>query len=152
MILLTNKKAYHDYEILDKYTAGIKLLGYEAKSLREKGGRLEGSYVKDISGKLKLVNFYIKRYSKVSQKIEDTDLSRTRDLLLNKREIDRIRTEISQKGKSCVPLNLRMDHGLFKIEIGVVRGRREYEKKVVAQRKEEKRDMERNRKISGTWA
>lgn len=152
MIILTNKKAYHDYEILDKYTAGIKLLGYEAKSLREKGGRLEGSYVKDISGKLKLVNFYIKRYSKVSQKIEDTDLSRTRDLLLNKREILKIRAEISQKGKSCVPLNLRIDHGLFKIEIGVVRGRREYEKKVVAQRKEEKRDMERNRKVAGTWA
>jgi SsrA-binding protein len=152
MIILTNKKAYHDYEILDKYTAGIKLLGYEAKSLREKGGRLEGSYVKDISGNLKLVNFYIKRYSKVSQKIEDTDLSRTRDLLLNKREILKIRAEISQKGKSCVPLNLRIDHGLFKIEIGVVRGRREYEKKVVAQRKEEKRDMERDRKVAGTWA
>lgn len=152
MILLTNKKAYHDYEILDKYIAGIKLLGYEAKSLREKGGRLEGSYIKDISGKLKLVNFYIKRYSKVSQKIEDTDLSRTRDLLLNKREILRIRTEISQKGKSCVPLNLRLDHGLFKIEIGVVRGRKEYEKKVVAQRKEEQRDMERNKKGIGTWA
>lgn len=152
MIILTNKKAYHDYEILDKYTAGIKLLGYEAKSLREKGGRLEGSYIKDISGKLKLVNFYIKRYSKVSQKIEDTDLSRTRDLLLNKREILKIRAEISQKGKSCVPLNLRIDHGLFKIEIGVVRGIKEYEKKVVAQRKEEKRDMERNRKVAGTWA
>jgi len=152
MILLTNKKAYHDYEILDKYIAGIKLLGYEAKSLREKGGRLEGSYIKDISGKLKLVNFYIKRYSKVSQKIEDTDLSRTRDLLLNKREILRIRTEISQKGKSCVPLNLRLDHGLFKIEIGVVRGRKEYEKKVVAQRKEEQRDKERNKKGIGTWA
>lgn len=152
MILLTNKKAYYDYEILDKYLAGIKLTGYEAKSLREKGGRLEGSYVKDVAGGLKLINFYIKRYSKISQQLEDSELSRTRDLLLNKKEIAKIRADISQKGKSCVPLNLRIEHGLFKIEIAVVRGRREYEKKVVAKEKQEKKDEAVARKSLGTWA
>jgi len=152
MILLTNKKAYYDYEILDKYLAGIKLTGYEAKSLREKGGRLEGSYVKDVAGGLKLINFYIKRYSKISQQLDDSELSRTRDLLLNKKEIAKIRADISQKGKSCVPLNLRIEHGLFKIEIAVVRGRREYEKKVVAKEKQEKKDEAVARKSLGTWA
>lgn len=150
MILLTNKKAYYDYEILDKYLAGIKLTGYEAKSLREKGGRLEGSYVKDVAGGLKLINFYIKRYSKISQQLDDSELSRTRDLLLTKKEISKIRTDISQKGKSCVPLNLRIEHGLFKIEIAVVRGRREYEKKVVAKEKQEKKDEAVARKSLGT--
>ena len=85
-----------------------------------------------------MINFYIKRYSKISQQLDDSELSRTRDLLLNKKEIAKIRADISQKGKSCVPLNLRIEHGLFKIEIAVVRGRREYEKKVVAKEKQEK--------------
>lgn len=152
MIILTNKKAYFEYQILEKYTAGIVLKGYEAKALRERRGRLEGSYIKEISGQLKLINFHISRYSKISQKIEDEELSRTKDLLLNKKEIIKIQKELNQKGKSCVPLNLRLEHGIFKIEIAIVKGKKEYEKKVVAKEKQEKKDLERARKASGTWA
>lgn len=152
MIILTNKKAYFEYQILEKYICGLKLTGYEAKSLREGRGRLDGSYIKNISGKLKLVNFYISRYSKISQKIEDEELARTRDILLNKREIQKILKELDQKGKSCVPLNLRMEHGLFKLEIAVVKGKKEFEKKASAKEKQEKRDLEKARKSMGTWA
>ena len=151
MIILTNKKAYFEYQILEKYTCGVKLLGYEAKALREGRGRLDGSYIKEISGTLKIVNFHISRYSKISQKIEDEDLSRTREILLNKKEIQKIKKELDQKGKSCVPLNLRMEHGLFKLEIAIVKGKKEYEKKIVAKEKQEKRDIERAKKSSGTW-
>jgi SsrA-binding protein len=151
MIILSNRKAFHDFQILDTYKAGIKLRGYEAKALREGRGRLEGSYVVKLQKGLFLTNFHIQRYSKISQKIEDSELGRSRELLLNKKEIEKIVTEISQKGKSCVPLHLHIDHGLFKIEIAIVKGKKEFEKKVVAKEKQEKRDLERAKKATGTW-
>jgi len=119
MIILTNKKAYFEYSILDKYLAGVKLKGFEAKALREGKGKLEGSYVKELEGKLKIVNFGIGRYSKISQQLEEGELSRTKDLLLNKKEILEIKKELAQKGKSCIPLNLRIERGLFKLEIAI---------------------------------
>ena len=98
-----------------------------------------------------MINFYIGRYSKISQKIEDQDLSKTKILLLNKKEISNIVSEISQKGKSCIPLNLRMEHGLFKLEIAVVKGKKEFEKKVVTKERQLKRELEREKKQAGTW-
>lgn len=152
MIIATNKKAYFDYTIVDKFVAGVKLKGFEAKALREGKGKLEGSYVKELEGKLKVVNFGIGRYSKISQKLEEGDISRTKELLLNKKEINEIKRELAQKGKSCVPLNLRIERGLFKLEIAIVKGKKEYEKKVVAKEKQEKRELEREKKQLGTWA
>jgi SsrA-binding protein len=152
MIILTNKKAYFDYIVLDKFTAGVKLKGFEAKALREGKGKLDGSYVKEIEGKLKVINFGIGRYSKISQQLEDTDLSRTKELLLNKREILEIKRELAQKGKSCVPLNLRIERGLFKLEIGIVKGKKEFEKKVVVKERQQKRELEKEKKQTGTWA
>jgi len=152
MIILTNKKAYFEYSILDKYLAGVKLKGFEAKALREGKGKLEGSYVKELEGKLKIVNFGIGRYSKISQQLEEGELSRTKDLLLNKKEILEIKKELAQKGKSCIPLNLRIERGLFKLEIAIVKGKKEYEKKSVAREREQKREFERTKKHQGTWA
>jgi len=151
MIILTNKKAYFEYSILEKYIAGVKLKGYEAKALREGKGKLEGSYVKVLDEKLKVVNFGIGKYSKISQKLEDEDISRTKDLLLNKKEISEIKRELDQKGKSCVPLNLRIERGLFKLEIAIVKGKKEFEKKVVVKERQQKRDLEREKKQVGTW-
>lgn len=152
MIILTNKKAYFDYTVLDKFIAGVKLKGFEAKALREGKGKLEGSYVKEIDGKLKVINFGIGRYSKISQQLEEGDLSRTKELLLNKKEILEIKRELEQKGKSCIPLNLRIERGLFKLEIGVVKGKKEFEKKVVVKERQQKRELEREKKQAGTWA
>jgi len=152
MIILTNKKAYFEYTVLDKFIAGVKLKGFEAKALREGKGKLDGSYVKILDDKLKVVNFGIGSYSKISQKLEEGDISRTKELLLNKREIAEIKRELAQKGKSCVPLNLRIERGLFKLEIAIVKGKKEYEKKVVAKEKQEKRELEREKKNFGTWA
>jgi SsrA-binding protein len=152
MILSTNRKAFHDYTIIDTFKAGIKLKGYEAKALREGRGRLEGSYVVKLQKGLFLTNFLIPRYSKISQKIEDTDLSRSRELLLKKDEIEKIIFHLSQKGKSCVPLHLLMERGLFKLEIAVVKGKKEFEKKIVVKERQEKRELEREKKKLGTWA
>jgi len=151
MIILSNRKAFYEYQIIDTYNAGIKLFGYEAKALREGRGRLEGSYVVKLRDGLYLTNFQIQRYSKISQKIEDTEITRSRQLLLTKREISKIISEISQKGKSCIPLHLHLDHGLFKIEIAVVKGKKEYERKQTAKEKQEKRDLEKAKKVVGTW-
>jgi len=151
MIILSNKKAFYDYQILETYKAGIKLFGYEAKSLREGRGRLEGSFVVKLKNGLYLTNFQIQRYSKISQKIEDSEITRSRQLLLTKREISKIVSEISQKGKSCVPLHLHLDHGLFKVEIAIVKGKKEYERKQTAKEKQEKRDLEKAKKSVGTW-
>ena len=152
MIILSNKKAYFEYSILEKYLAGVKLKGYEAKALREGKGKLEGSYVKILDGKLKVVNFGIGKYSKISQKLEETEMSRTKELLLNKREIIEIKKELDQKGKSCVPLNLRIERGLFKLQIAIVKGKKEFEKKVVTKERQQKRELEREKKQAGTWA
>jgi len=152
MIILTNKKAYFEYSILDKFIAGVKLKGFEAKALREGKGKLEGSYVKELDGKLKVVNFGIGAYSKISQKLEEGEFSRTKDLLLNKREILEIKRELAQKGKSCVPLNLRIERGLFKLEIAIVKGKKEYERKASVKEKQQKRELEKEKKSLGTWA
>lgn len=151
MIILSNRKAFYEYQILDTYKAGIKLFGYEAKALREGRGRLEGSYIVKLTDGLYLTNFQIQRYSKISQKIDDSDITRSRQLLLNKKEISKIVSEISQKGKSCIPLHIHLDHGLFKVEIAVVKGKKEYERKESAKEKQEKRDLEKARKSVGTW-
>lgn len=151
MILKTNRKVFYDYSILDTYIAGIKLHGYEAKALREGSGRLEGSYVVRSPDGLSILNFHIPRYSKISQKVEDADLSRSRTLLLKKSEIEAISKQLIKKGISCVPIKLLMDKGKFKLEIAVVKGKREFEKKVVAKERQEHRDLEKSRKSLGTW-
>jgi len=152
MIILSNKKAFYEYQIIDTYKAGIKLFGYEAKALREGRGRLEGSYVVKLKDGLFLTNFQIQRYSKISQKIDDAEITRSRKLLLTKKEISKITSEISQKGKSCIPLHLHLDHGLFKVEIAIVKGKKEYERKQDVKEKQEKRELEKARKSMGTWA
>jgi len=151
MILKTNRKVFFDYSIIETYIAGIKLYGYEVKALREGSGRLEGSYVVRSPKGLSLVNFYIPRYSKISQKVEDSELSRSRDILLKKNEISKIIEQLSKKGISCVPVKLLMEKGKFKLEIAIVKGKREYEKKVVAKERQERRDLEASRKALGTW-
>jgi SsrA-binding protein len=151
MILQTNRKVFYDYQILETFTAGIKLFGYEAKALREGRGRLEGSYVVRSPSGLSLINFLIPRYSKISQKIDDSSLSRSRSLLLKKSEVENISFQLSKKGISCVPVKLLMQKGMFKLEIAVVRGKREFEKKIVAKEKEEKRELEKTSKKIGTW-
>lgn len=142
MLIAKNRKALWNYEPIEKYLAGIKLKGYEAKAIREKNVSFEGSYVKLVDNKPYVINLHIGRYSKQSQDIEKQNPKRDRELLLNKNEILKITNYLNEKGKTVVPLALLLKNNLIKLEIAVVKGRKEFEKKTVAKEKQMKRDLE----------
>ena len=120
---LINKKAYRDYEISDKYTAGIKLAGHEVKSIVEGKGNLKGSYVKIIKEIPLLIGFDLPKYSKAGE-IFGFDSKHDLELLLNKHEIDKISKDINQKGYTAFPLKIISEKNLMKLTIGVGRGKK----------------------------
>jgi len=145
-LILKNKKALHDYELVDKYSAGISLKGYEVKAIKEKKVSFDGSYVQILKGEPFVVNMYIGRYSKQSNDFSEFDARRSRKLLLLKREIEKITRDVTQKRKTAVPLALVLEHNRIKLEFAVVRGRKEFERKLVAKERQIKKDLEREGK------
>ena len=146
MLLAKNRKALHNYEVLEKIVAGIKLKGYEVKALKEGNASFEGSYIEIGDSGVVVKNLFVGRYSKQSQNPTENEERRDRILLLNKNEMDMLRKEIAQKGKTAVPLALILENNLVKLELAIVRGRKEYEKKQVAKDRQIKRDLEIARK------
>ncbi len=146
MLLAKNRKAFHNYEILEKYVAGVVLKGYEVKAIREGKVSFEGSYVTIKNGEPLVKNIHIGRYSKKSQKTPEQEEKRPIKLLLNEREIEGIAREIHQKGKTAVPIAFILRNNLIKLEIAVVRGRKEYEKKQVAKKRQIEKDLHKQRK------
>ena len=144
-IVTTNRKAYHDYHIHDTYEAGISLLGTEVKSLRGGSANLKESYVIIKDGEAFLLNCHISPYSHGN--IQNHDPLRTRKLLLHKKEINRLWGSISQKGFTLVPLKIYFKDGKAKVEIGLARGKRQYEKRATIREKEAKREIERHMKM-----
>ncbi|MCA9307882.1 MAG: SsrA-binding protein SmpB [Patescibacteria group bacterium] len=142
MLLIKNRRAFHNYDILQNYTAGIVLTGFEVKALREKRGNLQGAFVKIKDDTPVITSFHIGRYSKLSQDISDTFLDRDRKLLLKKHEIASIKQSLEEKGKTAVPLSVILEHGLIKVEFAIVRGRKAHEKKVVAKERQIKKDLD----------
>ncbi|MEW6600350.1 MAG: SsrA-binding protein SmpB [Nitrospirota bacterium] len=140
----TNRKAFHDYHIQDKHEAGISLLGTEVKSLREGRANLKDSYVIIKEGEAYLLNCHISPYSHGN--ILNHDPLRTRKLLLHKKEIVKLWGGISQKGFTLVPLKIYFKNGKAKVEIGLAKGKREYEKRDSIKAKEAKREIERHMK------
>lgn len=140
MLLVKNKKATHDYEVVEKFIAGIALRGYEVKAVREGKASFDGAYIKLLNGKPYVVGMTIGRYSKQSN--ENVDADRSRALLLNKKEITTLQRDLNQKGKTAVPLALILRNNMVKLEAAVVKGRTGYEKKVVAKEKQIKKDLE----------
>ncbi len=146
MLLAKNKKATFEYEVLDKYTAGLVLYGHEVKSVREGNVNFEGSLVTVLHGEAFVVNLHIGRYSHQSQKYNEKEAKRTRKLLLNKKEVLKLAQAISLKGRFAVPLALILQHNLVKLELGVVRSKKQYEKKQVLIERQIERDLDRVRK------
>jgi len=144
MILVKNRKALFNYELVEKYMAGIELFGHEVKALREGKGHLEGSYISLVDGNLFVVGMKIDRYSKFGGNYNEEMRDRRRRLLLTRAEISKITREISEKGKTAVPLAVLLQKNLVKMELAVVRGRKEFEKKVVEKEKQLKRETEQN--------
>lgn len=139
-IIATNKKAYHEYFIEETYEAGIVLSGTEIKSIRAGKVSLREGYVK-IDGEAWLIDVHIAPYERGSYfNLEPT---RKRKLLLHKEEINRLRGKVNEKGLTIVPLRLYLKGGRAKVEIGLARGKKIYDKRAAIAEREARRQIER---------
>ena len=138
---LKNKKAYYDYEIFDKYEAGIELKGTEIKSIRNGSANLKDSYIILRNGEIFLLNMFISHYKEGS--IFNHDETRTRKLLLHKKEILKIKDKLNIKGYTAVPLKLYFKDGKAKLEIAIAKGKHTYDKKEAIKQKDIKRETDR---------
>jgi SsrA-binding protein len=139
-----NKKAYHDYEILDTIEAGIVLQGTEIKSVRQHSVNLKDSYVMIRDGKARVYNMHISPYGHGN--IFNHDPTRTRDLLLHKKEILKLSNLISQKGVAIIPLKIYIKGKYAKLLLGIVKGKKIHDKKEALKEKDIIRQMERELK------
>jgi len=144
MILVLNKRAKYDYEISKKYQAGIVLSGAEVKSLRNKAGSLQGSYIKIMDDQAFLVNAQINPY-KFADNI-GYDPKRTRKLLLKKKEIYQLIEINDKKGWTIVPMSFKLFKNKIKLNFGVGKGKKEYEKRATIKKREQKREIARQMK------
>jgi SsrA-binding protein len=135
--LASNRKAFHDYEILDKTEAGIELRGYEVKSARKSNISLVDSFVRFSGGQAYADNIYIAPYEQMSLHVQDYDAKRKRRLLLHKQEITKLETKVKEKGLSVIPLEVYISaKGKIKILIGLGKGKKSYDKKETIKRKD----------------
>jgi len=142
-IIAQNKKAYHDYDILDKIEAGIVLTGDEVKSLRSGMANLTGSYATVHGGELYLINCHITPYAKAFRKDEET-ARKSRKLLLHKKELTRLIGEISRKGVTIVPLKLYFTaKSIVKVELGIAKHKKAAGKKIALKERDIKREAQR---------
>jgi SsrA-binding protein len=138
--LVSNRRATHDYEILETFEAGIVLLGSEIKSLRNHGGSLQDSYV-DVRGSITLLNASIAPYSHGG--VFNHEERRPRQLLLHKREIEKLRRLVLEKGLTVIPLSIFLKKGIAKVRIAVAKGKKSYDKRAALKEKDDKRSMQR---------
>jgi SsrA-binding protein len=146
-VVAQNRKAYHDYSIEDTLEAGIQLLGTEVKSLRDGKANLKDSYVLIKDNEVFLFNCHISPYTHGN--IMNHDPVRTRKLLLNRREIERMKGRAQQKGYTLMPLKIYFKGPYAKVEIGLAKGKKEYEKRESIKEREAKRDIEKAIKSRG---
>ncbi len=137
-VVATNKKAFHDYFILDKLEAGIVLLGTEVKSIREGRLNLRDSYAAVRKEEAFLHNCHISPYSHGNR--ENHDPLRDRKLLLHQREIRKLIGKTQEKGLTLIPLRVYLRRGKIKVELGLARGKKLYDKRETERRKEAERE------------
>ena len=140
-MIANNKKAYHDYFIEDKYEAGISLAGTEVKSLRMGRCSVKEAFIRIEKGEVFVYNMHIAAYEKGN--IFNKDPLRVRKLLLHKREIRKIEGQIAQKGYTVVPLSVYFSGSLVKVEIGLAKGKKLYDKRQDIAKKDQRREAER---------
>jgi SsrA-binding protein len=147
MLLAKNRSALYEHSLVKEFTAGIVLKGYEVKALREKKAAFDSAYVLVMKGEAFIVNMSIGAYSKQSQEVSTLESRRSRKLLLNKAEIAELTRELSEKGRTAIPLALVMLNNRVKLEFAVVKGKKEFEKKEVAKERQIKKDLEMETKL-----
>ncbi|MFD1123934.1 SsrA-binding protein SmpB [Lentilactobacillus raoultii] len=140
-LMAQNKKARHDYSILETYEAGIVLTGTEIKSIRDRRINLKDGFVQIRNGEAYMMNVHISEYAQGNQ--FNHDPLRNRKLLLHKKEIRKLGQATQDKGITIVPLKVYLKSGFAKVLIGVAKGKREYDKRETIKRRDEKRAIER---------
>ena len=140
-LVATNRRARFEYEILDTFEAGIALLGPEVKSLREGRANLTDAYATIRRGEAFLIGVHISPYTQAGR--ENPEPRRERKLLLHRSEIDRLKSRVAERGFTVIPLQLYFSNGRAKVELGVARGKRQYDKREAIRRRETDREMQR---------
>lgn len=143
-VVVSNRKARHDYDILDTFECGIVLLGSEVKSLRAGQVQLKDSYGEVRNGELWLHNAHIAPYGFARGGGHEAD--RPRKLLLHRRQIDSVAGRVAQDGLTLVPLSIYFTHGLAKVELALAKGIRRFDKRQKIKEREQKREMDRARR------
>ena len=140
-LIANNKKAYHDFFIDDKYETGIELFGTEVKSIRMGKCSIKESFVRIEKGEVYIYGMHINPYDKGN--IFNKDPLRVRKLLLHKTEINKLAAKIAEKGYTLVPLQVYFKGSLVKVEIGLAKGKKLYDKRDDIAKKDQRREVER---------
>lgn len=148
MALVRNKKASFNYELKDRFEAGLVLHGFEVKSVRHGQGKLEGAHVVIRGDEAFLIGADIPPFQKANTPAS-YESTRTRKLLLSKKEIAELKTEEAQKGQTIVPLAIYNKGRNLKIELAIARGKKKYDKRESIKKKDTKRDVARELKGRG---
>ena len=143
-VITTNRKAYHDYHIFDKFVAGIVLSGTEIKSIRKSAINQKDSFCKIEDNEIFLYNCHISPYEQGNRYNHKAE--RTRKLLLTKKEILKMHSKIKKDGYTIVPLEVFISRGFAKVEIGLAKGKKLYDKRETLAKKDIQRDIDRNSK------
>lgn len=141
VVIAQNRRARHDFEVLETYEAGIVLTGPEIKSIRARRVNLQGAYARIRDGEVWLEDMHISPYQQAGYTPQEP--KRSRKLLLHKKEIAHLTGLVSQKGLTLIPLSLYLRDGKAKIELGVARGLRKYDKREKIREREQEREIAR---------
>ena len=139
MSIIENRKAFHEYFITDRFEAGIKLEGWEVKAIRANHANIKEAYVTITNSEIFLVGSHISPLISVSSHVH-TDPTRTRKLLLNRSEIDKMMTKVKLAGYTLMPLNMHFKNGKIKLEIGMAKGKKQHDKRAVEKENDAKRE------------
>jgi len=142
MSIVENKKAYHDYFVEEKFEAGIALEGWEVKAIRAGRAQLKEAYVIVKDGEIVLLGAHVTPLPTASTHVR-ADPTRTRKLLLHRPEINRLIGKVERAGYTLTPLNLHYSKGRIKLEIGLARGKKQYDKRATIKEREWKREQQR---------
>ena len=139
---ISNRKARHEYHILEVLECGMQLLGTEVKSLRAGQARIDEAHARVRNGEVFLVGATISPYAQAAEGMQH-EPTRLRKLLLHRRQVAQIESHVKQKGKTVVPLAIYFKRGWAKCELGIVEGRRDYDKRETIRKRDQRRDIER---------
>jgi SsrA-binding protein len=146
-VLATNRKAFHDYHVEETFETGVALTGTEIKSVRAGSVNLRDSYAQVKNGELWLMNVHIAPYEPASR--QNVDPYRDRKLLMHRKEILRLFGRVQEKGLTLIPLRMYLKKNRAKVEIGLARGKRQYDKRDAISKRDAAREMERAVKTRG---